>query len=178
VSATRSRRTEALVFVAVVAVAVVALVAVSLALRPEGEKLVTAGTGAAAATPAGSSASPEPAVSVTGEPQVCASCWGDGGPDPTVTGEAEVVDGVQIVRVGVEDGYYVPNEFTVDAGLPVAVVFSGPAEGCLAEPEFPDLGVKTDFSGGSATMALGVLAPGSYPFTCSMGVNEGHIIVR
>ena len=89
-----------------------------------------------------------------------------------------MVDGVQVVEVGVEDGYYVPNEFTVQAGLPVTVVFSGSAEGCLAEPEFPDLGVKADFSAGSATMDLGVLEPGSYPFTCSMGVNEGHITVE
>ena len=175
-SGSRSRRAEVLVFVGVVAAAVVAIVAVSLALRPTEEPLVTVG-GEATASPAGSSA-PQPVAAATGEPQVCASCWGDGGPDPTVAGEPEVVDGVQVVRVGVEDGYYVPNEFTVEAGLPVTVVFSGPAEGCLAEPEFPDLGVKADFSDGSATMELGVLAPGSYPFTCSMGVNEGHITVK
>jgi len=72
----------------------------------------------------------------------------------------------------------VPNEFTAQAGLPVTVVFSGTAEGCLAEPEFPDLGVKADLSTGSATMELGVLEPGTYPFTCSMGVNEGHITVQ
>ncbi len=172
-----SRRTEILVFVGVVAAAVVAIVAVSLALRPPPDMPVTAGAGQASASPAFSSSSPQPAAA-TGEPQVCASCWGDGGPDPTVAGEAEVVDGVQIVRVGVEGGYYVPNEFTVEAGLPVTVVFSGPAEGCLAEPEFPDLGAKADFSGGSATMELGALSPGSYPFTCSMGVNEGHITVQ
>ena len=95
-----------------------------------------------------------------------------------MTGTAEVVDGVQIVRVGVEGGYYTPNEFTVRADLPVRVVFSGAATGCLAEPEFPDLGVKGDFSSGSATLELGTLAPGSYPFTCSMGVNEGHVTVE
>jgi hypothetical protein len=83
-----------------------------------------------------------------------------------------------VVRVGVEVGYYVPNEFTVGADLPVTVVFSGSAQGCLAEPEFPDLGVKGEFSGGSATMDLRVLAPGSHPLICSMGVNEGHITVH
>ena len=176
-SASRSRRTEVLVFAGVVAVAVVVIVAVSLALRPTGKTVMAAGP-SQTALPAASSASAQPSAAATGEPQVCASCWGDGGPDPTVQGEAEVVDGVQIVRVGVEGGYYVPNEFTVATGMPVTVVFSGPAEGCLAEPEFPDLGVKADFSGGSTTMELGVLAPGSYPFTCSMGVNEGHITVE
>ncbi len=176
-TAPRSRRTEALVFVGVVAAAVVVIVAVSLALRPsdDGAMTVVAQT---ATSPAASSASAQPSAAATEEPQLCASCWGDGGPDPTVSGEAEVVEGVQIVRVGVEGGYYVPNEFTVTGDMPVTVVFSGPAEGCLAEPEFPDLGVKADFSGGSATMELGVLAPGSYPFTCSMAVNEGHITVE
>ena len=183
-AAQRSRRTEALVFAGVVAVALVVIVAATLALRPSGEG---AGGGAppvaaspeassGAASPSGASPSAQPASDA--EKQLCASCWGDGGPDPTVTGTAEVVDGVQIVRVGVEDGYYVPNEFTVRADLPVTVVFGGAAEGCLAEPEFPDLGVKGDFSDGTATLELGVLAPGSYPFTCSMGVNEGHVTVE
>jgi hypothetical protein len=176
-TASRSRRTEALVFAGVVAAAIVVLVAVSLALRPSDDTMLTV-AGQTSASPAASSASAQPSAAATGEPQLCASCWGDGGPDPTVPGEAEVVDGVQVVRVGVEGGYYVPNEFTVAADMPVTVIFSGPAEGCLAEPEFPDLGVKADFSGGSATMELGMLAPGSYPFTCSMAVNEGHITVE
>ena len=178
-TARKSRKTEALVFVGVVAVAVVAIVAVSLALRPSpGPATKVTGGEATASSPAAPSSSAEPVAAETGEPQVCASCWGDGGPDPTVAGEAEIVDGVQVIRVGVEDGYYVPNEFTVQADLPVTVVFAGPAEGCLAEPEFPDLGVAGDFSDGPVTLALGVLAPGSYPFTCSMGVNEGHVTVE
>ena len=172
----RSRKREVLVFAGVVIVAAVAIVAVSMALRGPVDPAPTS-VAETAGSPAASS-SAEPVADATGEPQICASCWGDGGPDPTVEGTAEVVDGVQVVRVGVEGGYYVPNEITVQADLPVSVVFSGPAEGCLAEPEFPDLGVKGDFSGGSATLELGVLAPGSYPFTCSMGVNEGHITVE
>ncbi len=175
-TAPRSRRTEVLVFLGVVIAAAAVILAVSVALRPSGTAVDEPAVAASATAAASSSA--EPVAAATGEPQICASCWGDGGPDPTVNGTAEVVDGVQLVRVGVEGGYYVPNEFTVQADLPVTVVFSGPAEGCLAEPEFPDLGVKGDFSGGSVTLELGVLAPGSYPFTCSMGVNEGHITVE
>lgn len=172
----RSRRSEVLLFVAVIVVAVVAIVGVSVALRSSGRtssaQTVDVGTHPSAA------ASPVATTSAAAKPQICASCWGDGGPDPTVRGSAELVDGVQVVEVGVEDGYYVPNEFTVQTGLPVTVVFNGSAEGCLAEPEFPDLGVKADFSAGSTSMELGVLEPGSYPFTCSMGVNEGHITVE
>lgn len=89
-----------------------------------------------------------------------------------------VQDGVQVVEIGLRDGYYAPNQFTVKAGMPVTVVFSGNAEGCLAEPEFADLGVKGDFSSGTVTLELGVLEPGTYAFTCSMGVNEGTVTVE
>jgi plastocyanin len=169
----RSRRSEALLFLALVIVAAAVIVGVSLALRSSGATSTAQTSGASSASSPSASQ-----MAASTKPQICASCWGDGGPDPTVNGQAEVVDGVQVVTIGVEGGYYVPNEFTVQAGVPVTVVFSGSAEGCLAEPEFPDLGVKADFSQGGATMELGVLEPGSYPFTCSMGVNEGHITVQ
>jgi plastocyanin len=175
----RSRRSEALLFLALVIVAAAVIVGVSLALRSSGDTSSAQTAGATAAPDAETSSVTTKAVaSASAKPQICASCWGDGGPDPTVRGDAEVVDGVQVVRIGVEGGYYVPNEFTVQAGVPVTVEFSGSAEGCLAEPEFPDLGVRSDFSGGSTTMELGVLDPGTYVFTCSMGVNEGHITVE
>jgi hypothetical protein len=64
------------------------------------------------------------------------------------------------------------HPLTYHSDLPVTVVFTGSAEGCLAEPEFPELGVKADMSGGSATVALG------HSFTCSMGVNAGTLPVE
>jgi hypothetical protein len=175
--ASRSRRTEALLFAGVVAGAVVVLVVVALALRSQGSGMGPTDGGTVTST-AASTASSQPVAAATGKPQICASCWGDGGPDPTVTGSPEVMDGVQIVNVGLDGGYYVPNEFTVQAGSPVTVVFTGSAEGCLAEPEFPELGLTGDMRSGSATFDLGVLDPGTYAFTCSMGVNEGHITVE
>lgn len=155
----RSRRLEALLLVAIVAVAVPVIVLGSMALRSK-------------------SGAPIAQSSASTEAQICASCWGGGSPDPKVAGEAVVEGGVQVLRVGLVGGYYEPNEFTVQAGLPVTVVFTGRAEGCLAEPEFPELGVKADMSSGRATVALGRLRPGTYSFTCSMGVNEGSITAK
>ena len=160
----RSRGRDALVLVVVVAVAVPAIVAGSMALGSRG--------GAATAQPKQTA---QAQSSPSAKAQICASCWGDGSPDPTVAGVTEVEDGVQVLRVGLVDGYYEPNEFTVRAGLPVTVIFTGRAEGCLAEPEFPELGVKADLTSGEATVDLGPLDPGTYSFTCSMGVNEGTI---
>jgi plastocyanin len=166
----RSRRVEALLFVAIVAVALVAVVAGSMALRSRNDvPLAQSGASSPSAT-----AQSSPST----KPQICASCWGDGAPDPQTTGAPVLGDGVQVLKVGLASGYYQPNNFTVQAGTPVTVVFSGNAEGCLAEPEFAELGVKGDMSGGTATLALGPLKPGKYTFTCSMGVNEGTITVE
>ena len=165
-----SRGRETLLFLAIVAVALVAIVLGSMALRSRNDVPM--------AQSSASSGVPMAQSSASAEPQICASCWGDGSPDPQVTGAAVVENGVQVLKVGLVGGYYQPNNFTVQAGVPVTVIFSGNAEGCLAEPELPELGLKGDMSGGSATFDLGPLKPGKYTFTCSMGVNEGTITVQ
>jgi plastocyanin domain-containing protein len=98
-----------------------------------------------------------------------------GAPAPAFPGETTMQDGVQVLSVGLVDGYYRPNRFTVQAGVPVKVVFTGWAQDCLGQPEFPELGLKGDMSSGQAVFPLGELEPGTYTFTCSMGVNEGRI---
>ena len=155
----RSRWLEVLLLVAVVAIAVPLIVVGSMALRARGDM-------------------PIPVSSPSPEAQICTSCWAGDTPDPRVAGETVVANGVQVLEVGLVGGYYSPNVFTVQAGLPVSVVFTGSAEGCLAHPEFPELRVKADMSSGKATVDLGRLSPGTYSFTCSMGVNEGKITVR
>jgi plastocyanin domain-containing protein len=124
------------------------------------------------------SASMSGSVSTTSGVQTCAQCGGKGAP-PKVVGEAVTQDGVQIVNVGIVNGYYSPNAFTVKAGMPVRVVFTGKASGCLANPTFASLGKKVDFADtGSATVDLGTLKPGIYKFTCAMGMNAGTITVK
>jgi hypothetical protein len=110
------------------------------------------------------------------DPQTCSACAG--GVAPRVLGEARKVDGVQIVDIGVKNGFYSPNEFTVAAGQPVTVVFSGNAKGCLAMPTFPSLKVKADFTSGEAAVELGELKAGTYRFTCGMQMPGGKIVVQ
>jgi hypothetical protein len=168
----RSRGLEVLVLLAIVAVAVPAIVLGSMSLRSKrGAPMTQSGASATAQS------SPSP-VAVTTKAQICAACWGDGAPQPKVVGKAMEKDGVQVLTVGLVGGWYEPNRFTVQADLPVTVVFTGRAEGCLAEPEFPELGIKADLSSGSATVPLGRLKQGTYTFTCSMGVNEGRITAK
>jgi hypothetical protein len=164
----RSLLRDALLLVVVLAVAVPVIVLGAKALRDHGRAPMVA-------VPA-ASGSPVSAASPSGSPQSCTSCWVDkGAPSPAVQGETAMADGVQVLRVGLVGGYYQPNRFTVRAGVPVTVVFTGWAQDCLAEPEFPELGLKGDLSRGQAVFDLGELEPGTYTFTCSMGVNEGRI---
>lgn len=155
---------------ALVAVAVPAILLVTKALT--GGDLKTVEGPAAAVTPAAT-------AGAAGAPQTCTSCWVDkGSPAPAFPGETALQDGVQVLQVGLVGGYYRPNRFTVQAGVPVKVVFTGWAQDCLGQPEFPELGLKGDMSSGQAVFPLGELKPGTYTFTCSMGVNEGRITVR
>jgi hypothetical protein len=157
-----------LLLVIVFAVAVPAILLVTRALTGEGDlRLVGSAT---------ASGSPVAVASPTSPPQSCSSCWVDkGGPAPSFSGEAAMVDGVQVLNVGLVEGYYRPNRFAVKAGVPVKVVFTGWAQDCLGQPEFPELGLKGDMGSGQAVFPLGELEPGTYTFTCSMGVNEGRI---
>jgi plastocyanin len=124
------------------------------------------------------SASASGSVSTASSVQTCAQCGGKGAP-PTVVGEAVTRNGVQVVGVGLVNGYYSPNTFTVKTGMPVRVVFTGKASGCLANPTFASLGKKADFADtGSATIDLGTLKPGVYEFTCAMRMNAGTITVK
>jgi plastocyanin domain-containing protein len=84
----------------------------------------------------------------------------------------------QLITVKIRKGYYTPNTFTVKQGVPVVVVFSGVAHGCLSRPTFKFLGKVGELRNGSATVDLGPLDAGVYTFTCSMGQNVGVITVR
>jgi Cupredoxin-like domain len=160
---------DAILVVIVIAVAVPAIVLVTRALTGAGDLKAVESTAAAG--------SPVAAVSPSGPPQTCTSCWVDkGAPAPAFAGQTRLEDGVQVLEVGLVGGYYRPNRFTVQAGVPVKVVFTGWAEDCLGQPEFPELGLKGDLSKtGQAVFPLGPLEPGTYTFTCAMGVNEGKI---
>jgi hypothetical protein len=171
VAARRQWVRDALLALIVVAVAVPAIVLVTRALAGAGDLKEVTGP---------ASLGPVAIESPTGSPQTCASCWVDkGAPAPAVAGETMVLGGVQVLNVGLVDGYYRPNRFTVRAGVPVKVVFTGWAEDCLGHPEFPELELKGDLSRtGQAVFPLGPLEAGTYTFTCAMGVNEGRITVE
>jgi hypothetical protein len=148
--------------------------------------LVLAGCAAAptASMPAGGMSAATPAVAESATTnaasgaQLCAVCGGLGEPTEAL-GSATMDNGTQVVSIAIVGGYYVPNKVTVKAGMPVKVVFSGSAKGCVAKPTFKSLGKATDVTAtGVGTIELGTLTAGTYGWTCGMGANPGSIVVQ
>ena len=140
----RSRGFEALLLLAIVAVAVPAIVLGSMALRSKRRSMTQIGVSPTVQ----SSASPvaaRPCPLLAGRRLAAAYIDRPSGGSGRSSG----------LTVGLVAGWYGAEPFIVQADRPVTVVFTGRAEGCLAEPEFPELGVKGNMSSGSVTMALG-----------------------
>lgn len=118
-------------------------------------------------------------ATASGDPtaQSCAGC-STKSKAPVVVGTPTDENGVQVLNIGVLGGFYSPNHFTVKADVPVTARFSGKAKGCLGHPVFSSLGKKADLTRGDATVNLGVLKPGTYKFSCSMGMGAGTIDVQ
>ena len=142
-------------------------------------------TGCTTGTPSATQPSgmkPVTSVSATAtssaDAQLCAECGGLGAPKATA-GEAITQNGVQMVSIAIAGGYYVPNRITAKAGVPIRVVFTGNAKGCVAKPKFTSLGKSGDVTGiGTTTIDLGALDAGTYEFSCAMGANKGTVTVQ
>jgi hypothetical protein len=112
--------------------------------------------------------------------QGCSACTTGEEPAPAV-GTVEMVDGAQVVTVGIVDGYYTPNQFTAKADAPIKVVFKvegKPAKACVSKPTFKSLDKTVAVTSGEKSLDLGMLAAGTYEFSCAMGANKGTITVE
>lgn len=136
-----------------------------------------ASTAPAASQPAAKATMPAGATTAS-DVQTCYEC--DTKKMPAMTeGKPVIENGVQVVNIAIEGGTYVPNTVAVKAGMPVKVVFTGKAKGCLAKPMFKDLGKKLDLTtSGAGTIDLGAVKAGTYKFTCGMGMNAGMITAQ
>lgn len=72
---------------------------------------------------------------------------------------------------------YEPSQIVAKAGAPISLTVAR-GEGCAAGFKMPSLHVSGDNSSGPTTLSLGVLKPGTYAYTCSMGMVSGRLIVR
>lgn len=84
---------------------------------------------------------------------------------------------VQRFRLAIGAVGYEPDRIVAKAGAPVELTVAR-GEGCASGFALPDLDVLRDNSKGPVTVRLAALKPGSYTFTCGMGMVTGTLVVR
>jgi plastocyanin domain-containing protein len=91
---------------------------------------------------------------------------------------AVALRGVQAVPV-VVDGGYQPADIRVSAGTPVRLLFDRrEASSCSEEVVLPDFGMKRYLPAHRTTaVELTPATPGTFEFTCGMGMLRGRITV-
>lgn len=92
---------------------------------------------------------------------------------------AQASGGTQVVNIQVLGGYD-PSTVRVRPGLPVRLVFERrESAGCSEEVVLPDLGIRRFLPPFErTTVELTPQKPGSYEFTCGMGMLRGRLIVE
>jgi plastocyanin domain-containing protein len=77
-------------------------------------------------------------------------------------------------------GGYSPATIRVPAGRPVRLVFDRQeSSGCSEEVVFPDFGLKRYLPAFQrTTLEVTAPAPGTYEFTCGMGMLRGRLIAE
>lgn len=95
--------------------------------------------------------------------------------DPDVTFDGTT----QVMRMSVSSAGYAPDRFTIKAGVPTRWDIDGThAAGCISVLQVPGLGIRKDLAlGPNAIEFTAPSQPGSYPFSCSMGMYRGVIDV-
>jgi plastocyanin domain-containing protein len=87
--------------------------------------------------------------------------------------------GPQSIRI-VVDGGYSPSVVTVEAGRPVRLEFERrESSGCTEEVVVPDFGIRTFLPAHQVTpVQFTPVRPGTYEFTCGMGMVRGRLVAR
>jgi uncharacterized protein len=90
-----------------------------------------------------------------------------------------IVDGKQIIQMEIASaGLYSPDVFQVQAGIPVEWEIYGPKfMGCFDTLISRKLNISTRLKSGANIVEFTPTKPGTYTFSCSMGMSRGTMIV-
>ena len=99
------------------------------------------------------------------------------GPAPADVSSVSTQGGVQQVVITARTGSYSPSNTQVRAGVPTTlIVRSENAQGCVRSFLVPSRGVDAILPAhGETRIDLGVLEPGTVPYSCGMGMYTGTI---
>jgi plastocyanin domain-containing protein len=92
----------------------------------------------------------------------------------------EIVNGVQVVHVAVQDTGYIPSRIRFKQGIPARIVFDQHSKTeCASQVEIPSMNVgRTDLPEGKQTaVEFTPSKSGEFTFTCGMKMLEGTILV-
>jgi plastocyanin len=84
---------------------------------------------------------------------------------------------VQVVSIAIGASGYEPAAVSVRSGAPIRMTV-GQGQGCAAGFLMPQLSISQDNSGGPISFDIGPLRPGTYTFTCGMGMITGRLVVN
>lgn len=104
-------------------------------------------------------------------------CGGGAAAGPKTTKKADTSGAVQKISVDLSKGYYDPSTIELKAGTPAEITF-GQGSGCMAQVQSQQLNFFEDLSSGAKTVKIAALQPGTYTFTCGMGMVSGTIVVK
>lgn len=84
----------------------------------------------------------------------------------------------QVIRMKVNYNGYVPDTLTIRAGVPTRWDVDGTnATGCISVLVARQFGIQQLLKTGTNSFTFTAPAPGTYPFSCSMGMYRGQIVV-
>lgn len=93
----------------------------------------------------------------------------------------EMVNGVQVITVNVQDTGYIPSRIKFKAGIPAKIIFDQHGTtACAWDVKSPDLGIKlTELPKNAKTeVSFTPDKSGTFAFTCGMDMLRGSIIVE
>jgi sulfite exporter TauE/SafE/copper chaperone CopZ len=100
--------------------------------------------------------------------------WSSGKTEVSVA----LIDGKQLVTMEVTAFGYAPNVITVKKGIPVDwQIYGGEQLGCASTLVMRAFNVQTAIRPGENQVAFTPTKTGSYPFSCSMGMVKGTMVV-
>lgn len=98
---------------------------------------------------------------------------------PGVTGQTvPVVNGIQSVNLTMDNYNYYPDTIIVKRGIPVKITMSSNVQGCYRSLIIPSLNLSKVFSSEGDYLEFTPQNSGTIPFSCSMGMGRGKIIVQ